>query len=57
MIRMPKTMTSKLPLRPSNDGSQSWSWVLSSVTSAAPTTAPHTLPAPPTTAMNKYSIP
>ncbi len=28
-----------------------------SVMSVAPTTAPHTLPAPPTTAMNRYSMP
>ena len=35
----------------------SCSTCFASVISVAPTTAPHTLPAPPTTAMNRYSMP
>ena len=54
---MPKTISSKLPERPSSAGRQSCSICFSSVISVAPSTAPHTLPAPPTTAMNRYSMP
>ena len=56
-IRMPNTTISKLPLLPSSVGQDVLQHLLRSVISVAPTTAPHTLPAPPTTAMNRYSMP
>ncbi len=56
-IKRPNTITSKLPLVPSRPGRMSCSFSLSSVITAAPSTAPHRCPAPPTTAMNRYSMP
>ncbi|MNV93028.1 hypothetical protein D3C71_1876740 [compost metagenome] len=50
-------MTSKLPLVPNSEGSTSCSFSLSRVMSVAPSTAPQRWPAPPTTAMNRYSMP
>ena len=43
--------------RPSSFGRMSCSCSFSSVISVAPSTAPHRWPAPPTTAMNRYSMP
>ena len=56
-ISMPKTTTSKLPARPSKRGRMSCNSCFSKVMRVAPTTAPQTLPAPPTTAMKRYSMP
>ena len=57
IIKIPNTTISKFPDRPSTLGSRSCSISFNSVITVAPITAPHTLPAPPTTAMNKYSMP
>jgi hypothetical protein len=56
-IKRPNTITSKLPLCPSSLGRMSCSCDFSSVMSAAPSTAPHRWPAPPTTAMKRNSMP
>ena len=56
-IITPNTITSKLPALPNTLGRMSCSHCLSTVITPAPTSAPHTCPAPPTTAMNRYSMP
>ncbi|MNL12983.1 hypothetical protein D3C87_1338680 [compost metagenome] len=56
-ISTPKTMISKLPVEPSSFGSSPCSTSLRMVRMPAPSTAPHTWPTPPTTAMNRYSMP
>ncbi len=56
-MSIPNTTISKLPDRPRIDGRTSCRSSFTSVTSDAPITAPQTLPAPPTTAMNRYSMP
>ena len=55
-IRIPNTMISNWPVCPSSFGRIDCRTSLSNVISVAPITAPHTLPAPPTTAMNRYSM-
>ncbi len=57
MSRMPSTTISKLPARPRTFGRKSCSHCLSSVSTVAPITVPHTYPAPPSTVMNRYSMP
>ena len=54
---MPKTMISKLPLVPMSCGSSTWSSSSMTRTTAAPRKAPQTCPTPPSTAMNRYSMP
>ncbi len=54
---MPKTMVSKLPLVPSSLGSSTCSWSSVRRTTAEPRKAPQTWPTPPSTAMNRYSMP
>ena len=54
---MPKTMISKLPLVPISRGSSTCSWSSTRRTTAEPRKAPQTLPTPPSTAMNRYSMP
>ncbi|MPM89148.1 hypothetical protein SDC9_136256 [bioreactor metagenome] len=56
-IIRPKKITSKLPLWPNTLGRMSCSHCLSTVITPAPTSAPQTWPAPPTTAMKRYSMP
>jgi hypothetical protein len=46
-----------LPEPPKTSGSQTLSWSSASLTSAAPVKAPPTVPMPPSTAMNRYSMP
>ncbi len=55
-IRMPNTMISNCPDCPNSFGRIDCSISFNSVISVAPSTAPQTLPAPPTTAMNRYSM-
>ena len=54
---MPKTMTSKLPLVPMSCGSSTCNSSSTTRTTAEPRKAPHTCPTPPSTAMNRYSMP
>ena len=53
----PKTTSSRLPTEPKSLGAQSCKKLLSMVSAVAPTIAPHRLERPPTTAMNRYSMP
>ena len=53
----PKMIVSKLPLVPISLGSSTCSWSSSSLTTAEPRKAPHRCETPPSTAMNRYSIP
>jgi hypothetical protein len=57
MVSRPNTTISKLPVAPSSLGSQSCSHSLRKLTAVAPNTAPQTAEAPPSTAMNRYSMP
>lgn len=54
---MPKTINSKLAVVSSRRGNTFWIWSLSTRMMADPSKAPHTCAAPPTTAMNRYSMP
>ena len=56
-MTIPKTMTSKSPACPSSFGRSPWSQWSTRVTIPEPSTAPHTAPMPPTTPMNRYSMP
>ena len=53
----PKTMTSKLPLEPNKAGSKTCNSSSMILTTPAPRKAPQTWPTPPSTAMNRYSMP
>ena len=53
----PKTTISSCPLSALTNGRTSCSASRANVTSAAPTTAPPMWPAPPSIAMNRYSMP
>ena len=50
-------MISKLPLVPISRGSSTCSWSSTILTTPAPRKAPQTWPTPPSTAMNKNSMP
>ena len=54
---MPNTTSSTGPLVSSSAGSQFCNWFSAILTEAAPTKAPPTRPTPPSTAMNRYSMP
>src|SRR5204862_4329 len=51
------TTAAQLPVRRRSDGGVAVGAAFVSVVGVAPTTAPQALPAPPTTAMKRYSIP
>ncbi len=53
----PNTMISKFPFVPISLGNQSCNWSRATTTTPAPSSAPHTCAAPPTTVMNRYSMP
>ena len=57
MNRQPNTTISRLALFEVRSGSKSCNQFLASATAAAPTTAPLIVPAPPRTAISRYSMP